>query len=166
MGSPSLDLYAVPPRRRAPRVAILLLPLTLGLVLLYQVARCASRAVGATIRLCCSKPGVFYWCLWGLFFAYTFVPDAAHRELANGLITAEFSVGTWVHQHWLPHNERAAQFLVSWSDQLHPVQLALASGTFPRGALYFLLPLILWPVVVAFLYAFIGITRRRFASVW
>ncbi|MDP9374740.1 MAG: hypothetical protein M3Q65_20290 [Chloroflexota bacterium] len=58
MGSPSLDVYAVPQRWRSPRAAVVFLPLPLGLLLLFWGLWQALLAARRALALVASELGV------------------------------------------------------------------------------------------------------------
>ena len=165
-----LDAYAVPHRRRSPRAAVVFLPLTLGLFILVQLDWCAVQAIPRALRLCFSKfTLIFFGCCLVLlafdFYSGNYGDERDGLNVTSALLATEHRLGLWAYDH-LWHGERLHTVVSNLGQYRQEMQSRLDDNMFPASALRYLLPLCLWPFVVAYLYAFIAATHRRFSSVW
>jgi len=85
--------------------------------------------------------------------------------VTSALLATEHRLGLWAYDH-LWHGERLHTVVSNLGQYRQEIQSRLDDNMFPASALRYLLPLCLWPFVVAYLYAFIAATHRRFSSVW
>ncbi len=162
MGSPSLDLYAAPQRWRSPRAAVVFLPLTLGLLLLFwglwQALLAARRALALTLaRLVLSKWTVIYF-VAGLIFTLLGSKAAWFFSTYSRAAHGEWWVG-WQLLRFLNRYRDVRELFVAWAETYQHAAIAAAYQDF-HGAQLLLLAL---GYVAFVILGFLVLFGRQFA---